>query len=89
MLAWTLFRSGDLDGAAAASEEALRLGTRNALMQFHAGMIAAARGRTAEAITFLESALELNPHFSVRFAPEARATLERLRAIPSTREEIS
>jgi hypothetical protein len=58
-------------------------------MQFHAGMIAAARGETDAAITFLESALELNPHFSVRYAPEARATLERLRGIPTTGEEIS
>jgi tetratricopeptide (TPR) repeat protein len=82
VLAWTLYRSGDLDGAAEASKEALRLGTRNALMQFHAGMIAAARGETAQAINFLESALDLNPHFSVRYAPEARATLERLRATP-------
>jgi tetratricopeptide (TPR) repeat protein len=89
VLAWTLYRDGDLDGAAAASEEALRLGTQNALMQFHAGMIAAARGETAEAIAFLESALALNPHFSIRYAPEARATLERLRAIPITGEEIS
>jgi tetratricopeptide (TPR) repeat protein len=89
VLAWTLYRSGDLDGAAAASEEALRLGTRNALMQFHAGMIAAARGESATAISLLESALELNPHFSVRYAPEARATLERLRAIPVAGEEIS
>ena len=81
-LAWTLYRSGDLNGAAGASERALRLGTQNALMRFHAGMIAAARGETAQAIAFLESALDLNPHFSVRFAPEARATLERLRAMP-------
>jgi tetratricopeptide (TPR) repeat protein len=86
VLAWTLYRSGDLDGAAAASKEALRLGTRSALMQFHAGMIAAARGDTEQAITFLESALELNPHFSVRYAPEARATLERLYATP---EEVT
>src|SRR5918993_2857942 len=50
VLAWTLYRSGDLDGAAAASNEALRLGTRSALMQFHAGMIAAARGETAQAV---------------------------------------
>src|SRR5687767_11619185 len=63
VLAWTLYRSGDLDGAAAASKEALRLGTRSALMQFHAGMIAAARGEIAQATAFLESALELNPHF--------------------------
>jgi tetratricopeptide (TPR) repeat protein len=88
VLAWTLYRSGDLDGAAAASKEALRLGTRNALMQFHAGMIAAARGETSQAVAFLESALELNPHFSVRYAPEARATLERLRALPNAGEEI-
>jgi tetratricopeptide (TPR) repeat protein len=87
VLAWTLYRSGDLDGAAAASKEALRLGTQNALMRFHAGMIAAARGETARAITLLESALELNPHFSVRYAPEARATLERLRVIPTAGEE--
>ena len=87
VLAWTLYRSGDFDGAAAASKEALHLGTQNALMRFHAGMIAAARGETEQATSFLESALALNPHFSVRFAPEARATLERLRAIPSAGEE--
>jgi tetratricopeptide (TPR) repeat protein len=81
ILGWTLYRSGDLDGAAEASEQALRLGTQNALMQFHAGMIAAARGQSAEAIALLESALDLNPHFSIRYAPEARATLERLRAL--------
>jgi tetratricopeptide (TPR) repeat protein len=89
VLAWTLYRNGDLDGAAEASKEALRLGTQNALMRFHAGMIAAARGETAQAITFLESALELNPHFSVRFASEARATLERLRALPNAGQEVS
>jgi tetratricopeptide (TPR) repeat protein len=88
VLAWTLYRSGDLDGAAAASNEALRLGTRSALMQFHAGMIAAARGETAQAVALLESALELNPHFSIRYAPEARAALERLRALPIAAEEI-
>lgn len=79
-LAWTLYRGGDYDGAAAASRKALHLGTRNALLWFHAGMIAAARGERAEAISRLETALALNPQFSVRFAPEARATLDRLRA---------
>lgn len=80
VLAWTLYRSGDFEGAAAASAEALRLGTRNAMMLFHAGMIAAARGETDEAIAQLQAALELNPYFSVRFGPEARSTLAQLQA---------
>jgi tetratricopeptide (TPR) repeat protein len=79
-LAWTLYRSGDLAGATDASAKALHLGTQSALMRFHAGMIGAARGERDDAIRLLDSALALNPHFSVRFAPEARATLERLRA---------
>jgi tetratricopeptide (TPR) repeat protein len=79
ILAWTLYRAGDLEGAVEASTNALRLGTRNALMHFHAGTIAAARGERDEAIRHLETALDINPNFSVRYAPEARATLERLR----------
>jgi tetratricopeptide (TPR) repeat protein len=80
VLAWTLYRAGDLDGAADASHKALRLGTRNALMQFHAGMIAAARGDRLHAIAHLQAALDINPAFSIRYAPVARATLDRLRA---------
>ncbi len=87
ILAWTLYRSGDFDGAAEATEQALRLGTQNALMRFHAGMIAAARGESAQAIALLESALDLNPHFSIRHAPEARATLEQLRGQGHARAE--
>jgi tetratricopeptide (TPR) repeat protein len=80
VLAWTLYRSGDLEGAADASAKALHLGTRSALMHFHAGMIAAARGERDAAISHLETALAINPHFSIRYAPEARAALERLQS---------
>ena len=77
-LAWTLYRAGSLDEAAAASQQALRLGTQSALMHFHAGMIASARGERAQAISHLQTALTLNPHFSLRYAPVAQAELARL-----------
>jgi tetratricopeptide (TPR) repeat protein len=80
ILAWTLYRSGNFDGAAEASASALRLGTNSALMHFHAGMIAAAQGNDEAAMTHLETALDINPHFSIRYAPEARQTLAALRA---------
>lgn len=78
-LAWVRYRAGDLDGAWAASQEALRLGAKDALLTFHAGMIAAARGDTANAITHLETALSINPHFSVIHADDARAALASMR----------
>lgn len=77
-LAWTLYRAGDLDAAAAASEQSLELGTQSAVMHFHAGMIATARGDSALAITHLRTALTLNRHFSLRYAPVAQAELARL-----------
>ena len=79
-LAWALFRSGRADEADAAMKEALRLGTRDAKLFYHAGMIAARLGRTAEAITHLERALATNSHFHVLHADVARATLEELRS---------
>lgn len=85
-LAWTLYRSGDFAGARAAAHQALHLGTKSALMDFHAGMIEAALGNHDEAISQLQSALDLNPSFSVRFAPEARATLAALRAATALQE---
>lgn len=81
VLAWTRYKSGDLDGAADASTQALRLGTKSALLHFHAGMIASARGETDAAIAHLGTALQVNPYFSVRYAPVARAELARLQQI--------
>jgi tetratricopeptide (TPR) repeat protein len=75
VLAWTLYQAGDYDGAKTAIDEALRLGTRDALMHFHAGMIERALGDADGAASDLRAALELNPHFSVRYAPVAEDTL--------------
>ncbi len=77
-LAWALYSKGRYAEAQRYSRLALRLGTRNALWHFHAGMIAAAHDDDATARSHLETALEINPHFSVLQAPAARRTLERL-----------
>jgi tetratricopeptide (TPR) repeat protein len=78
-LAWALYAAGDYTAARRYSQEALRLGTRDATLHYHAGMIAYALGDRATARAELEQALAINPYFSVRHAPTARATLEKLR----------
>lgn len=74
-LAWALYRSGDYTGAWRYSQEALRLGTRDALLHYHAGMIADALGEDTAASDHLRQALAINPFFSVRYAAPARAML--------------
>lgn len=77
-LAWALYRAGDAEAAWREMEQALRLGTDDALLHFHAGMIARARGDDAVAARHLERALALDPHFSILHAPEAHAALAAL-----------
>ena len=79
-LAWALYANGRYREAAAASEQALRLGTRNALFLFHAGMIRLRLGDRNAARALLRDAFEVNPFFSVRWSPVLRATLSRLDA---------
>jgi tetratricopeptide (TPR) repeat protein len=82
VLAWVLFKTGDYKEAQALSEQALRLGTKDALKLFHAGMISHRLGENAKALDYLERALEINPHFSILYAQEAQRTLDELRASP-------
>jgi tetratricopeptide (TPR) repeat protein len=79
-LAWALYRGGHADLALAPMIQALRLGTRDARLFFHAGMICHGLGRTAPAIHWLELALATNPHFHLLQADVARATLAELRS---------
>ncbi len=79
-LAWALYRSGDHAGADKFSQEALRLGSRDPLKLFHAGLIAKANGRAAEAREHLELVINLNARFSVLHEEEAMRTLTELRA---------
>jgi tetratricopeptide (TPR) repeat protein len=79
-LAWTLYRTGHVMEAREVMSRALRLHTRDALMYYHSGMIAAAAGDTTAAREQLTQALALNPAFSPLGAREARAALARLAA---------
>lgn len=80
VLAWTLYKTGNAQEAAKYSQEALRLGTKDALMHFHAGMIEAALGHRDAAIGYLQQALAINPNFSILYAPKAQAELTRLQS---------
>lgn len=78
VLAWALYKAGQFDEAAKYSSEALRLGTRDATLHFHAGMIALARNDKAAAKQQLQAAISINPHFSVRYQADAKAALASL-----------
>jgi tetratricopeptide (TPR) repeat protein len=81
VLAWTLSTVGRHREAAGYAEAALRLGTRNALFHFHAGMIAFRLGRRAQAEEHLSTALEINPDFSFVHGKVAARVLDRLRKV--------
>ncbi|WP_250279561.1 tetratricopeptide repeat protein [Frankia sp. Cppng1_Ct_nod] len=73
--AWALHVAGRDAEALPYARSALRLGTRNALLRYHLGVIEAAAGRPAQAIGDLRAALALNPHFSAYHVPRAKALL--------------
>jgi tetratricopeptide (TPR) repeat protein len=72
VLAWALERNGRCDDALRFSKRALRLGTLDASKFFHRGMIERCLGHPADARAWFRRALELNPHFSLFWAPVAR-----------------
>jgi tetratricopeptide (TPR) repeat protein len=78
-LAWSLYKNGRFSEAREFMGRALRLGTRDAAMYYHAGMIAKAAGQPRAARSYLSRALGINPYFSVVNAARARRVLERLK----------
>ena len=77
-LAWARYKNGDLTGALAASDRAVRLGTRLAAYRFHRGMIQAGVGDRDAAAASLREALAINPYFDAADAATARETLAKL-----------
>jgi len=73
--AWAWYRAGRIDDARRMSVQALRLGTRDARLLYHAGAIAIAAGNRAQGHELLTQALALNPNFDLTGAAEARALL--------------
>jgi tetratricopeptide (TPR) repeat protein len=78
LLAWALHKSGRQSEAAEKMRHALALGTRDASLFFHAGMIEAALGRRADARRHLETALAINPRWHPFQPAEAKQVLARL-----------
>lgn len=77
-IAWTALKANKLNEAQAAIEQALRLGTRDAKLFYHAGMIARAAGDRSRAHDYLQRALKLNPQFDPLQASIARRVLQDL-----------
>lgn len=78
VLAWALHKNGRHQEALGEIAAALRLGTRDARLLYHAGMIHEAAGQPEKARAHLREALALNPHFDLLQAPVAARALSRL-----------
>ena len=78
VLAWALYKNGKLQEARTAMREALRLGTKDARLLFHAGMISYRLEHYEEAKQYLQQALSLNPHFHIFHAEIAERMLKEL-----------
>lgn len=71
-LAWAAAANGQWQEAQRATQRATRFGTEDALLQFHAGMIALHLNNREEAIKRLTQAVSLNPQFHHKYADQAR-----------------
>jgi tetratricopeptide (TPR) repeat protein len=72
-LAWALARAGRCEEALTFAERSLRLGTKDPLLFFHRGYAEGCAGNAAAMREWYGRALALDPEFSIRWAPVARA----------------
>jgi tetratricopeptide (TPR) repeat protein len=74
-LGWALTAAGRPHAGLAWARRALRLGSRDPLFLYHAGMTARAAGDTVDARAWLRQAVALNPRFSPLYGPRAERAL--------------
>lgn len=86
VLAWNLFKNGKFEEAREAMSQALKLGTKDAKLHYHAGMIYQRVGEKKKAREHLRRALSINPHFHIFFADSAKRTLVELE---SSEEQVA
>jgi tetratricopeptide (TPR) repeat protein len=79
-LAWTLYKNAKYQEASDAMSNALRPGVQDALLFFHAGMIAGKLGQSTLARERLQQALSINPKFHLIYATVANEQLKLLQA---------
>lgn len=78
-VAWTALKAGKTVEAQAAIKEALKLGTKDAKLYYHAGMIENAVGNRKEATRLLALVLKTNPAFDPLQSETAKKALEALK----------
>ena len=76
--AWACLKAGRLEEARTAIAEALRFGTKDARLFYHAGMIEKALGNKDTARSRLTAALKLNPGFDPAQSDLAKLALREL-----------
>jgi tetratricopeptide (TPR) repeat protein len=77
--AWAYYKNGRYQEAQVLMDKAMVLGTRDAHLYYHAGMIAYALHNDKMAREYLEQALAINPRFSILFADQVQQTLQELK----------
>ncbi len=78
-VAWTALKANKTAEAQTAIKDALRLGTNDAKIFYHAGTIERSLGNKIEAAGYLQNALKINPAFDLLQAGKARAALQELK----------
>ena len=63
-LAWALYKNGEFASAAKEMNDALSLGTQDAHLLFHAGMIFSRAGELDRGRELIKQALKVNPYYN-------------------------